>query len=56
MRQFDSKTMQLVHSEETKVNDCRSGETQFHNTTLGGQLTDGVDASTTCPSSGSRRP
>ena len=44
MRQFDSKTAVLKHSEETKVNDCRSGETQFHNTTLGGQLTDGSDA------------
>jgi formate C-acetyltransferase len=34
MRQFDSKI----------TKEARSGETQFHNCTLGGQLTDGTDA------------
>jgi len=34
MRQFDSKI----------ASECRSGETQFHNCTLGGQLADGTDA------------
>ncbi|MDR0851116.1 MAG: pyruvate formate lyase family protein, partial [Clostridiales Family XIII bacterium] len=44
MRQFDSKTTVLKHDDETRINDCRSGETQFHNCTIGGQLEMGVDA------------
>ncbi|MCL1828439.1 MAG: hypothetical protein FWG32_02970 [Oscillospiraceae bacterium] len=44
MRQFDSKTATYDPLADTQINDCRSGETQYHNTTLGGQTIDGKDA------------
>ena len=44
MRQFDSKTATYDPHASTQVNDCRSGETQYHNVTLCGQTVDGKDA------------